>query len=103
MQMGDAPAPAAAGGGRGGFGRGFGDRGGRGDRGRGRGDRGRGASRCFALLLCMRCLTAMPRVAEATLACSPCCDTQSYGLAKRFSITLAAHQHFTLTRAAPPS
>lgn len=47
MQMGDAPAPAAAGG-RGGFGRGFGDRGGergRGDRGRGRGDRGRGRGR----------------------------------------------------------
>eukprot|EP00892_Ulva_mutabilis_P005613 jgi/Ulvmu1/3423/UM016_0042.1 len=44
--MGDAPAPAA--GGRGGFSRGFGDRGGergRGDRGRGRGDRGRGRGR----------------------------------------------------------
>lgn len=46
LQMGDAPAPAA--GGRGGFSRGFGDRGGergRGDRGRGRGDRGRGRGR----------------------------------------------------------
>lgn len=50
MQMGDAPAPAPtpAAGGRGGFSRGFGDRGGergRGDRGRGRGDRGRGRGR----------------------------------------------------------
>ena len=46
LQMGDTPAPAA--GGRGGFSRGFGDRGGdrgRGDRGRGRGDRGRGRGR----------------------------------------------------------